>query len=75
MQKISDTRAKRAKLNIVVSLGCQIIVLICGLVIPRSMIGNFGSEAYGATASISQFLAYITLLEGGDRRCCKGGAV
>lgn len=65
MQKISDTRAKRAKLNIVVSLGCQIIVLICGLVIPRSMIGSFGSEAYGATASISQFLAYITLLEGG----------
>ena len=65
MQKISDTRAERAKLNIVVSLGCQIIVLICGLVIPRSMIGSFGSEAYGATASISQFLAYITLLEGG----------
>jgi uracil permease len=29
------------------------------------MIGEFGSEAYGATTSITQFLAYITLLEGG----------
>ena len=65
MRKLSDTRAKRAKLNIVVSLGCQALVLLCGLIVPRLMIGQFGSEAYGATASISQFLAYISLLEGG----------
>lgn len=65
MRKLSDTREKRAKLNIVVSLGCQMISLLCGLCVPRLMIGYFGSEAYGATASIAQFLAYITLLEGG----------
>lgn len=29
------------------------------------MIVAFGSEVYGATASIAQFLSYITLLEGG----------
>lgn len=59
------SRESRAKLNIVVSLAGQIVVILCGLVVPRLMIGAFGSEAYGATASIAQFLAYITLLEGG----------
>ena len=58
-------RTKRARQNISTSLIGQIVAIICGFVIPRIMIGTFGSEAYGATASISQFLAYITLLEGG----------
>lgn len=65
MKNIADTREKKAKLNIVVSLGCQILTIVCGLIVPRMMIGGFGSEAYGATTSITQFLAYITLLEGG----------
>lgn len=60
-----DSRSRRAKFNIVFSLIGQAITLICGLIVPRLLIGSFGSEAYGATASISQFLAYITLLEGG----------
>ena len=58
-------REKKAKLNISISLLSQIITLLCGLVIPGLMISSFGSEAYGATTSITQFLAYITLLEGG----------
>lgn len=62
---MADNRKARAKKNIVTSLASQVIVLLCGLVVPRLMIGAFGSEAYGATASITQFLAYITLLEGG----------
>lgn len=59
------TRGKRAKWNIITSFLGQIITVLCGLVIPRLMVQTFGSEAYGATASIAQFLAYITLLEGG----------
>lgn len=62
---MSDIREKRAKINIVISLGCQVLTLICGLIIPQMMLCSFGSEAYGATASIGQFLAYISLLEGG----------
>ena len=58
-------REKKAKLNISLSLLSQMITLLCGLVIPGLMISSFGSEAYGATTSITQFLAYITLLEGG----------
>ncbi len=62
---MSDKRSKYAQLNIITSLAFEIITLLCGLVIPRFMIGAFGSEVYGATASIAQFLAYIALLEGG----------
>lgn len=47
------------------SLCSQIVVLLCGILLPHAMLGAFGSEAYGATSSITQFLAYITLLEGG----------
>lgn len=62
---MNNQREKRAKLNIFFSLVGQLITLICGLVVPRLLIGSYGSEAYGATASIAQFLAYISLLEGG----------
>ena len=62
---MGNMRAKRAKWNILVSLFSQAVTLICGLIVPRLMIGAFGSEAYGATSSITQFLAYITLLEAG----------
>ena len=62
---MADIRGKRAKLNIAVSLVGQLVSLACGLVLPGLLINAFGSEAYGATASITQFLAYITLLEGG----------
>lgn len=60
-----DKRVNRAKKNIVVSLGCQIITMLCGIIVPRVMLGAFGSEVYGATTSITQFLSYIALLEGG----------
>lgn len=62
---MNDTRERRATLNIVISLLGQFVTLICGLIVPRLMLRTFGSEAYGATASIAQFLAYISLLDGG----------
>ncbi len=62
---MGKSRSKKAKANIVVALGCQVITLVCGLIVPRALIGAFGSEVYGATTSIAQFLAYVTLLEGG----------
>lgn len=62
---MSDDRSRRAGRNIIVSLLGQAVTLICGLILPRVLLRAFGSELYGATASISQFLAYIALLEGG----------
>lgn len=60
-----DSRSLRAKKNILVSLLCQIGTLLCGFVVPKLLLEAFGSEVYGATTSITQFLSYITLLEGG----------
>lgn len=53
------------KKNIITSLLCQIITILNGLIIPRLILGAFGSEVNGLVSSISQFLNYITLLEGG----------
>ena len=53
------------KKNIITSLLCQIITIIYGLLVPRLILGAFGSEVNGLVSSVSQFLNYITLLEGG----------
>ena len=62
---MSLSRTKKAKMNIFYSLLQQFVALLCGFVVPRLLLGAFGSEAYGATSSIANFLSYITLLEGG----------
>lgn len=62
---MSDVRMSRAKKNIAASLLGQIVTLICGLIVPGILLRAFGSEVYGACSSITQFLSYIALLEGG----------
>lgn len=58
-------RSKKALLNIVTSLILQVVVLICGFIVPKLIITNFGSNVNGLVTSITQFLAYISLLEAG----------
>lgn len=58
-------RKQRVKKSVLTTLVLQITTLVCGLIVPRALLGAYGSEAYGATTSIAQFLSYITLLEGG----------
>lgn len=58
-------RSKKALKNIVVSLVQQIVTIICGLILPRMIIGTYGSNVNGLISSITQFLSYITLLESG----------
>lgn len=62
---MNNGRKQRVKKSVLTTLALQITTLICGLIVPRALLGAFGSEAYGATTSITQFLSYITLLEGG----------
>lgn len=45
----------------------QITILICGFVVPKLIITNFGSNVNGLISSITQFLAYISLLESRNR--------
>lgn len=60
-------RSKKAILNIITSLLLQVVVLICGFIVPKLIITNFGSNVNGLISSITQFLAYISLLESRNR--------
>lgn len=54
-----------AKKNVITSLMYQIVTILYGLIIPRIILTSFGSEVNGLVSSLSQFLNYISLLEGG----------
>ena len=58
-------RNKNAIKNIVSSVIVQALTIICGFIIPKLIISNFGSNVNGLITSITQFLTYITLLESG----------
>jgi len=58
-------RSKRAIYNVLSSLMLQIVVLISGFIIPKLIIKTYGSNVNGLVTSITQFLAYISLLESG----------
>lgn len=51
--------------NILVNILLQITVICNGLIVPRLIIGSYGSDVNGMITSITQFLSYITLLESG----------
>ena len=55
----------KALINIIASIAAQVITILCGLIVPRLLLGTFGSEANGLVASLTQFLNYIALVEGG----------
>ncbi len=58
-------RSKKAIYNIITNLILQVITIIYGFIVPKVIISNFGSDTNGLISSITQFLAYITLLESG----------
>lgn len=60
-----SSRTKKAKLNIFTSMAMQGVTMISGLILPQLFIRAYGSSVYGLTTSITHFLAYISLLEGG----------
>lgn len=62
---MNNGRKTRVKKSVFTTLILQCTTLVCGLIVPRALLGAYGSEAYGATTSIAQFLSYITLLESG----------
>ena len=58
-------RKKRALKNIFFALIVQLVTIICGFIVPKMIIVYYGSEINGLINSITQFLAYITLLQSG----------
>lgn len=53
------------KKNLLSALIYQMTSIISGLILPRLIIGTFGSDVNGLISSITQFLSFISLLEGG----------
>lgn len=56
---------KKAYMNVFFSIVSQLISILNGIVVPRLILGTFGSEVNGLVNSLTQFLNYITLVEGG----------
>ncbi|MBR3169301.1 polysaccharide biosynthesis C-terminal domain-containing protein [Candidatus Saccharibacteria bacterium] len=52
-------------INIFASICLQIATIISGFIIPRIILTTFGSEANGLISSLTQFLNYMALFEGG----------
>ena len=59
------SRKRKLILNTVLSLLLQITTIICGFILPRLILGAYGSDINGLVNSISQFLSVITLLDMG----------
>ncbi len=51
--------------NTVCSISLQLITIVSGFIIPRLLLETFGSEVNGLVSSLTQFLNYITIVEGG----------
>lgn len=58
-------RTKKAVINTMTSIIAEIVSIICGLILPRLILGAFGSSYNGITSSITQFLSCIVLLRAG----------
>lgn len=53
------------KKNLFSAIICQTVTMLSGLILPRLIIGTFGSGVNGLVSSIAQFVSFISLLEGG----------
>lgn len=58
-------RSKKALLNTVIALLEEVVSIICGFILPRLILENFGSEYNGLATSITQFLRCAVLLRAG----------
>lgn len=58
-----ESRKKKLALNTVTSLALQVVTVISGFIVPRLILGTFGSAVNGLVNSISQFLGVISLLD------------
>lgn len=54
---------KKLKYNTISSLIFEIVTIICGFVLPRLIMGQYGSSINGLVNSITQFIGIITFLE------------
>lgn len=62
---MSESRGKKALYNSLFSLALQFVSLICGLIVPRLILSNYGSAYNGITSSITHFISCVALMKAG----------
>lgn len=65
MRHKNKNRKKITLLNTISAFVLQLALIINNFIIPKLILSYFGSETNGLISSVTQFLNYITLLEGG----------
>ncbi len=56
---------KKIKFNLIVGILSQVITLILGIVVPKLILTNYGSEVNGLLSSVTNIYAYIAIVEAG----------
>lgn len=59
---MARSRTQKAALNTALSAVAEVVSLICGLILPRLILRNFGSAYNGITSSAKQFLSAVSIL-------------
>lgn len=62
---MSESRTKKALLNVNFQLFYELVSVICSFILPRLILSHFGSAYNGITQSISQFIGCVALLKSG----------
>lgn len=58
-------RRKEVLYTVISNISLQFVTAVCGFILPPLIIGTFGSAVNGMVASISQFIAYLNIVEAG----------
>ena len=58
----NNSRLKKAYYNIIILALYQITIFICNLILPRMILGAYGSEYNGIISSVTQLLNFISIL-------------
>lgn len=59
---MAKTRTQKALFNTASSLVNEIVSLVCGLILPRLILSNFGSAYNGISSSAAQMLSSVSIL-------------
>lgn len=65
LKRIRNLSKHTTVVNSIFSLLLQATTIISGLILPRLIISTLGSDVNGLVTSLSQFLNFVTLFEGG----------
>lgn len=58
-------RKQKTRYNVFASLLLEVVTVVCGLILPRLILQQFGSTYNGIVSSITQFISCVTLLRSG----------